>query len=143
MRPEEKYTDDILKRLIGKIPLDQPSDSFVDKVMAGILPVPETVKQKRPFFLMVRLSLPWVLLFSFFILFLVSSDIPYLGSIPGGNYLHETLWPGMISLFSGFTKLIPDGSTSSVILPVLVAGVLLIGLERLLSKKFPARHHTS
>ena len=142
MERNEQYTDEFLKKVIGRTPLDQPSDSFVDKVMSGILPMPETVGQKKPFFLMVRSSIPWVLLSAFFILFLVSSDIPYLSSLPGGTYLRETLWPSIVSMFSGFSRLVPDRS-ASLILPVVVAGVLLFGLERLLSRRMSAKHHAS
>jgi hypothetical protein len=142
MERNERYTDELLKKLIGRAPLDQPSDSFVDKVMSGILPMPETARQKKPFFLMVRASIPWVLLSAFFILFLVSSDVPYLSSLPGGAYLRETLWPSIVSMFSGFSRLVPE-RPASFVLPVVVAGVLLFGLERLLSRKMSAKHHAS
>lgn len=134
--------DDFLKRLVGRVPPEAPSDSFTSKVMAGIRPEAETVEAKRPFYLYLRSIYPWVLLGMFIIVFLLSSDIPYLGVIPGKAFFTNHIAPTFNSLFAGMAGLFMGSKTLSITLALIASGGLLAAVDWLVRRKSVTRHHT-
>lgn len=143
MERDEMINDDFLKRLVGSVPLDHPSDGFTSKVMAGILVHPELVKANKPFYLYLKSILPWVLLGLFLIVFLFSSDIPYLSFLPGKAFFSDHFTPYFTSLFSGMSSLFTGSKTLSITLALMASVGGLAGIDWLLRRRSVARHHAA
>jgi hypothetical protein len=134
---DDVIKDDFLSELIKKVPLESPSDEFVNKVMAGIETVPVQVIEKRPSFYWLRSWLPYLGIGLIVFLIFISSDIPYLNFI-GGKELFSSLfvkvfqpfWISMKALFS--SRFI----TYSLLIGV-SAGFLFI-IDKLFSRRFSA-----
>jgi hypothetical protein len=142
MEREEFVKDDFLKRLVGRIPLEAPSDSFTSKVMAGISPEQETVHVRKPFSLYLRNNYSWILLGIFIIVFLLSSDIPYMDVIPGKAFFINHIAPTFDSLFAGMAGLFMGSKTLSITIALLASGGLLAAVDWLVRRKSVTRHHT-
>lgn len=134
---DDVIKDDFLAELIKKVPLESPSDEFVNHVMAGIETVPEQVVEKQPYFLWLKSSLPYLGIGIFLALILVSSDIPYLNFIAGKGYfsavfmkVFQPFWTSMKTMFS--SKFI----TYSLLIGI-SAGFLFI-VDKLFSRRFSA-----
>lgn len=143
MERDEFVQDDLLKKLAGRIPLESPSDGFTSKVMAGIVAQPQTAKAKKPFWLFLRSAYPWILLGIFILVFIFSSDIPYLGIIPGNEFFSDHVVPVFNSLFAGMTSLFTGSKTLSITIALLASGVLLAAVDWLVRRRSVARHHTA
>lgn len=135
--------DEFLAKLAGRVPLEEPSADFTVHVMKSITVQPETVKGKRPFFLIAKSVYPWVLLGVFIIIFLFSSDIPYLSFIPTREFFHDHITPYFSSLFAGLSGLFTGNKTVSIILAILVSGGLLAAVDWLLRRKTETHHHAA
>jgi hypothetical protein len=98
--PNDFKEDELLGRLINQVPLDGPSEGFVDLVMDRIRTAPAIAPQKQPVFLFIRTFFPYVLLAGILIFILWTSDIPFLEQFPGSSYFSERFWPYLLSLFS-------------------------------------------
>ena len=125
MEQDELLKDEWLRKLVGEVPAESPSDDFTRKVMSGILGAPETVKAQRPFLIYLKTWSPWVGLGLFALVFFFSSDIPYLSFIPGTSYVHEHILPYFYDMFAAVGRLFTDSKTISFTLAVMVAGGLL------------------
>ncbi|MCX6287884.1 MAG: hypothetical protein NTY96_12295 [Bacteroidetes bacterium] len=137
MDKDDMLNDDFLADLIRKVPLESPSDEFINNVMTGIEPLPAPVTAKKPYFLWFRSSAPFIVLGMFLILILFSSDIPYLNFIYGKEYFSaifvkafQPFWISMKTLFS--SRFI----TYSLLIGV-SAGFLFI-IDKLFSRRFAA-----
>ena len=134
---DDVIKDDFLAELIKKVPLESPSDEFVNNVMAGIETVPVQVVEKRQFFYWLRSLLPYLGIGIIVVLILVSSDIPYLNFMGGKVFfsslflkIFQPLWISMKALLS--SKFI----TYSLLIGV-SAGFLFI-VDKLFSRRFSA-----
>ena len=141
MNLNEEIKDDFLRKLVKQVPLESPSDDFTSGVMAGLQPLPEIVKEKKPFFLFLRSVGPWVCLGLFLIIFLISSDIPYLTFIPGKEYVNDRVMPLFASFFSNLAELFTGNKSVSIMLSVMVAGAFLFGIDRVLHRMSTSRNH--
>jgi hypothetical protein len=135
--------DDFLKKLVGQVAPESPSDGFTAKVMAGLLAEPETVKVKKPFYVYLMSASPWVLLGLFLVVFLLSSDIPYLSFIPGKAFFADHVTPYFTALFAGLAALFTGSKTLTIILALLASGGLLAAVDWLVRRRSATRHHTS
>jgi hypothetical protein len=129
-----------LKGLFRSRPLDEPRDGFTANVMEQILRSPEVAPVKKPFYLILLSSWPYVLLSLITVIFLISSDLPFTDFIPGKEYLVKHLLPYLGSLFSGFKPLVSNAKFISIPLMVILAGSLLVGLDHFLFRKPAVRH---
>jgi len=143
MEKEDLLPDDFLKDLFSKQPWDGPSDNFTENVMEQILHAPEVVPGKKPFYLILRSSWPYVLLFLISLVFLITSNLPFTVYIPGKEYFTKNLLPYLGSLFSGFKPLVSNIKIISIPLMVILAGSLLVGFDHFLFRKPNIRHQTT
>lgn len=142
MEREEFVQDDLLKKLAGRLPMETPSDSFTSKVMAGIMVQPEMAVARKPFWHYLKSVYPWVLLGLFILVFLFSSDIPYLGVIPGRQFFIHHVAPTFYSLFTGMAGLFMGSKTLSITIALLASGGLLAAVDWLVRRRSVTRHDT-
>ncbi|MEI8005043.1 MAG: hypothetical protein WCI48_02475 [Bacteroidota bacterium] len=129
--------DDFLAGLIKKVPLESPSDDFVDKVMAGIETIPVPVVEKQPYFHWMRSSLPYLGAAMIVVLILISSDIPYLNFIGGKVYFSSFF----LKIFQPFLNSMKTLLSSRFITYSLLIGVsagFLFIIDKLFSRRFSA-----
>ncbi|MEI7492391.1 MAG: hypothetical protein WCK92_13400 [Bacteroidota bacterium] len=137
MDTDDLVNDDFLSDLLRKMPLESPSDEFINKVMAGIEPVPVAVKEKQPYFLWVKSSIPFIGLGIFVLLILFSSDIPYLNLNFGRDYFSMIF----IKAFRPFIVSMKTLLSSKIITYSLLIGVsagFLFIIDKLFSRRFAA-----
>ena len=137
METDDLVNDDFLADLLRKMPLETPSDEFINKVMAGIEPLPVLVNEKKPYFLWVKSSIPFIGLGMFVLLIIFSSDIPYLNLNYGRDYFSlifiKAFQPFIVSMK---TLLSSKFITYSLLIGV-SAGFLFI-VDKLFSRRFAA-----
>ena len=143
MEGENMLKDDFLKKLLGRVPLESPSDGFTRKVMAGIFAEPLPVKAKKPFYLYLKAWWPWILLGIFALAFIFSSDIPYLTFIPGKDYVNDHIIPYLSAFFGTMAGLFTTSKTLSISIAVMVAGGLLYAVDWFVRRRFVAHNHAS
>jgi hypothetical protein len=143
MEKEDFLPDDLLKDLFRNQSWESPGDDFTGNVMEQILQAPEAVPVKKTFYLILRSSWPYVLLFLVSVLFLMTSDLPFTDYIPGKEYFTKNLLPYLASLFSGFKPLVSNIKTIMIPLMVILAGSLLVGFDHFLFRKPNVRHQTT
>ncbi|MCX6246312.1 MAG: hypothetical protein NTW10_01135 [Bacteroidetes bacterium] len=140
MEKEDVLSDDLLRDLFRSQPLDDPGDDFTANVMEQILRAPEAAPVKKPFYLILLSSWPFVLLSLITVIFLISSDLPFTDFIPGKEYFVKHLLPYLGSLFSGFKPLVSNIRIISIPLMVILAGSLLVIIDHFLFRKPTVRH---
>jgi hypothetical protein len=118
--------DDYLRGLIQKIPLDSPSDAFVDRVMANLQLSPETAPVKTPYFLYVKTVLPYAVLTLILAVVFFTSDLPFLNWLPGKENLLHTLVPYFGILIAGFKYAFASKFVSFGLLIGISAGLLFL-----------------
>ena len=143
MEKEDFLSDDLLKDLFRKQSWESPADGFTGNVMEQILQAPEVVPVKKPFYLMLRSSWPYLLLILVSAVFLMTSDLPFTDYIPGKEYFTKHLLPYFSSIFSGFKSLVSNIKTISIPLMIIIAGGLLVGFDHFLFRKPNVRHQTT
>ena len=143
MEKEDFLPDDLLKDLFRNQSWESPGDDFTGNVMEQILKAPEVAPVKKPFYLILRSSWPYVLLSLVSGLFLMTSDLPFTDYIPGKGYFTKNLLPYFGSLFSEFKPLVSNAKTISIPLMVILAGSLLVGFDHFLFRKPTIRHQTT
>ena len=143
MEKEDFLPDDFLKDLFTKHSWDVPSDSFTDKVMEQILKSPEVSPVKKSFYLILRSSWPYIILFLVTLVFLMTSDLPFSDYIPGKEYFIRTLLPTFNSLFSGLKPMVTNSKIITIPLMVILAGSLLVGFDHFIFRKPGIRHQTT
>jgi hypothetical protein len=143
MEKEDFLSDDLLKDLFRKQSWENPGEGFTEGVMEQILKAPEAVPAKKPFYLILRSSWPYVILFLVTVIFLMTSDLPYTDYIPGKEYFTKNLLPYFGSLFSGFRPLFSNIKTISIPLMIILACGLLVGFDHFFFRKPGVRHQTT
>jgi hypothetical protein len=143
MEKEDFLPDDLLKGLFSKQTWDSPGEGFTGNVMEQILHTPEIAPVKKPFYLILRSSWPYVLLALVLVVFLMTSDLPYTDYIPGKGYFTRNFLPYLSSMVSGFKPLVSNVKSISIPLMVLLAASLLVGLDYFLFRKPGIRHQTT
>jgi hypothetical protein len=143
MEKEEFLPDDFLKGLFRNQPQDSPGDRFVENVMDRILQAPEAAAEKRSLVSYLRSSWIYVLLSLVCIVFLMTSDLPFTGYVPGKEYFTKNLLPYFDSLLAGIRPLFANSKVVSIVIMAIVAGGVLAGLDYFLSRKPFVRHQTS
>jgi hypothetical protein len=143
MERDDFVKDDFLKKILGRVPLESPSDDFTRNVMAGILTEPEPVPAKKPFYLFLKTWSLYILLGIFAVIFFLSSDIPYLTFIPGKEFFNDHIVPYFTSMFSGLARLFTGSKTLSITLSLMVAGGLLFAVDWFIRRRSEARHHAA
>ncbi|MCX6277395.1 MAG: hypothetical protein NT004_04790 [Bacteroidetes bacterium] len=134
MEKEEVKNDDYLSRLIRQIPLESPSDDFVNNVMAVIQSESVVVTGKKSFFPSFNSALPYVAVILFCIVIFATSDLPFLNRIPAKGYFLNDILPYFGALVAG----IKAAFTSKYVtwgLLVGLAGGLLFFVDRFLSRR--------
>jgi hypothetical protein len=104
MEKDDFLEDDFLRDLIKRSPLDSPSDSFVDQVMASIKAAPETAEVKRPFYMYLKSAVPYAGVLALAVVVVVTSDLPFFSWLPGKDLVAErflTYSGSILSLFKG------------------------------------------
>jgi hypothetical protein len=143
MEKEEFLPDDLLKDLFRKESWESPGDDFTGKVMDQILKAPAVAPVRRPFYLFLRSSWPYIVLFLVTVVFLMTSDLPFTDYIPGKGFFVKNLVPYFGSMFSGFKPLVANTKSISIPLMVVLAGSLLMGFDHFLFRKPGIRHQTT
>jgi hypothetical protein len=143
MEKEDFLQDDLLKDLFRNQSWESPGDDFTENVMEQILKAPEVAPLKKPFYLILRSSWPYILLFFVSVLFLMTSDLPFTDYIPGKGFITKNFFPYFGSLFAEFRLLISNVKIISIPLMVILAGSLLVGFDHFLFRKPGVRHQTT
>jgi hypothetical protein len=143
MEKEDNLPDDFLKDLFSKRSWESPGDNFTENVMEQILRAPEFAPVKKPFYLILRSSWPYVIISLVTLLFLMTSDLPFTDFIPGKEYLTKNLLPYLGSLFAGFKPLVSNIKTISIPLMVILAGGMLVVFDHFLFRKPGVRQQTT
>jgi hypothetical protein len=137
MDTDDMLKDDFLADLIRNMPLESPSDEFVNKVMLGIGPFPAGAVEQSPFLLWIRSFLPYLGLGMIIVLILISSDIPYLNFINGKEYFSAAF----LKIFSPFWTSMKTVVSSRFVTYFLLIGVsagFLYIIDKLFSRRFAA-----
>ena len=142
MNNDDFLNDDFLQELIRKSPLDSPSDDFVANVMGRIQPAPGVAPVRKPFFLLVKASWPYVLCSLALILFLLTSDLPFTEYLPGKEFFIKSILPYFADLFSGIKNIFVHSKYATIGLSIVLASGLLFLLDLLLNRKSHVQHHT-
>ena len=143
MEKEDFLSDDLLKDLFRNQSWESPGDDFTGNVMEQILRAPEVAMVKKPFYLNLLSSWPYILLLLVSVVFLMTSDLPFTDYIPGKEYFTKNLLPYLGSLFSGFKPLVSNIKTISIPLMIILASSLLVGFDHFLFQKPTIRHQTT
>jgi hypothetical protein len=142
MNKDDFLTDDFLRDIIRKTPLDSPSDDFLEKVMGNIQMDPRIAPVKQPFFLWVKSAWPYALAGFILIVFFFTSDLPFTNILPGKDYFTKNFLPYFESLFAGIKNLFVHSKYTTIGLTVLFSGGLLVMLDQLFHKRTPVQHTT-
>jgi hypothetical protein len=143
MGKEDFLPDNFLKDLFRKQSWEDPGSNFTANVMEQILKSPEVAPAKKPFYLMVRSSWPYIVLFMVAVVVLMTSDLPFSNYIPGKEYFFKNLVPTFTSLFSGLKPLFTNVKTFMIPVTVIIAGSLLVGFDYFLFRKSGVSHQTT
>ena len=143
MEKEDLLPDDFLKDLFRSQPVETLGDDFTSDVMEQILKAPEIAAVRKPFYLILRSSWPYILLFIVTLVFIMTSDLPFSDYIPGKGYMIKNILPALKSLFSGFKPLVTNGKFIMIPTMVILAGSLLMGFDHFLFRKPGIRHQTT
>jgi len=143
MEKEDFLPDNFLKGLFRTQSWESPGDEFTKDVMEQILKESELSLVKKPFYMILRSSWPYVLLFLVSVMFLMTSDIPFTEYIPGKEFFTKNLLPYFGSLFSGFKPLISSVKPITVPLMVILAGSLLVSFDHFLFRKPSIRQQST
>ncbi|MEI6433233.1 MAG: hypothetical protein WCP32_00205 [Bacteroidota bacterium] len=134
MEKEEIENDDYLSRLIWQIPLESPSDDFVDHVIAAIQAESVVVTGKKSFFPAFNSVLPYLAVILFSILIFATSDLPFLSRIPAKGYFMNDILPSFGALIAGMKAAFTSKYVTWGLL-VGLAGGLLFFVDRFLSRR--------
>ena len=134
MEQDEIMNDDILRELIQRIPLDSPSENFVDRVMAGVQTSPAVVVARKPFFLYLKTAVPYTAFALILFFVIATSDLPLFNWVPGKDYLLQNLLPYFQTLFTIFKNAFSSKFVSLGLLISFAAGALFL-IDRLLSRR--------
>jgi hypothetical protein len=137
MERDDITRDDFIAKLIREVPLDSPSDDFVERVMAGITIEQEVIKEKRPFYYYIRKSLPYAASILLVMLVIFTSDLQVINHLPGMNYFSEKLIPYLSMVVETFRGAFSTRFVSFGILTGLSAGMLFL-IDRFVSHRFSA-----
>lgn len=136
MDTDDGLNDDLLATLIRKMPLESPSDDFVNRVMGGITPLPQDYEEKKYYYLWARNSAPYILGALILALFFFSSDIPYLSFLHGG-IIRDLLVQVFVPLWHSLKLLVSSKAVNYSLLIGISAGFLFIA-DKLFSRRFSA-----
>jgi hypothetical protein len=134
---DDVIKDDFLAGLIKKVPLESPSDEFVNKVMAGIKTVPAAVAGKQPRFYWMRSFLPYLGIGIIVVFILISSDIPYMNFIGGKEFLSSLFLKVFQPFWITMKALLSSRFITYSLLIGVSAGFLFI-IDKLFSRRFSA-----
>ena len=134
MEKDEFLKDDVLRKLMNRIPLDSPSDDFVERVMADIQLISPVQYVKKPFFPYLKSVVPYLLiaLFLFFVFF--TSDLPIFSWVPGKDIFLNNL----TAYFGTFFALLKNAFASKFVSwGLLVSGSagVLFYIDRFFSRR--------
>jgi hypothetical protein len=143
MEKENFLPDDFLKDLFRNQSWENPGDDFTDNVMEQILKSPDIAPVRKPFFLILRSSWPYILLFLITVVVFMTSDLPFSNYIPGKEYFIKNFIPAFNSLFSGLKPMFTNVKMFMIPVTVIIAGSLLVGFDHFLFRKPGVRHQTT
>lgn len=132
--PEEDY----LKKLMQHVPLENPSDDFVDRVMHAIQSVPQRQKAGNPVFVFLRSYVPYAALIFILLVVVGTSDLPFLNWLPGKVYYLDNFVP-YFNIFITTLRNLFSSSYVSFGLLIGFSGCLLFLADTLLSSRFSRR----
>jgi hypothetical protein len=141
MNNDEFLNDDFLKGLIGKDPLDSPSDDFVDNVMGKIRMEAVLEPEKKSVIPWLKSAWPYILASLAMIFFFATSDLPFTQFFPGKGFIHDNLVPYLGSLLGGILNLFVHSKYTLLALTILSSGGILVLLDRLFQKRTQVHHH--
>lgn len=141
MDRDDFLKDDFLKELVGKQPLESPSDDFTEKVMAGIRMNPELTPEGKPYYLYLKASWPYLLIALTVIIYLASSDLPFSKFIPGKEYFESFLFPYLKNLSADFITLFSFIKSATLPMAILSSGLLLFILDRFFFRRRSVQHY--
>ena len=134
MEKDDFLKDDFLRELIRRVPLDSPSDDFVDRVMANIQASPEVSVVKKPFYHFLKSAVPYAIVTLVLFFIISTSDLPVFNWLPGKDYFLHSLLPYFGDLFAVLKNAFASKYVSWVLLISLSAGVLF-AVDRLFSRR--------
>ena len=140
---DDLLKNDYLAELINQVPLDSPSECFLEKVMAGIEPLPAPLAEKRPYLTWLKWGLSYAALGSVIVLILYTSDIPYLNSILGKGDYSSGMFRDIFMPFVLFLKTFLSSKYVSYALLISVSAGFLFLVDKVFSRKLPAHPHLS
>ena len=135
MDTDEMLNDDFLAGLLRKMPLESPSDGFINKVMTGLEPLPSTITHKRTFFEWLKSLIPYLGVGLILALILYSSDIPNLNFIYGKEYFSGMLVKAFHPFWISMKVLLSSRLITYFLLISVSAGFLFI-IDKLFSRRF-------
>ena len=143
MEKEDFLPDDFLKDLFRKQSWESLGDDFTSNVMEQILKSPEVAPVKKPFYLILRSSWPYILLFLVCVIIFMTSDLPFSDYIPGKEYFIKNFLPGFNSFLSGIKPFVTNVRTFLIPVTVIIAGSLLVVFDHFLSSRPGVSHQTT
>ena len=137
MKKDEYINDDFLRDLIRQSPLDSPSDDFVDRVMANLQSTPEVAAVKKPFFMYLKASIPYVISALVLLFVIGTSDLPFLNWLPGKDNFINDMLPYLGTLVTVFKSAFASKYVSWGLLISVSAGALYL-IDQVFSRRTTA-----
>ena len=135
MEKDDFLQDDLLAKMMQDVPLESPSAGFVEELMAKIQPAPVMVPAQKPFFLFLKNSWSYAVISFILIIFLLTSDLPFLNIIPGKEFFTHSFLPYFASLFSVIKSSFGNMKNVSIPLMIIAAGGFLLLMDHWVFRK--------
>ncbi len=139
MEKRDVLQDEFLANLVRGSSDEKPSAEFLSNVMSRVETIPAYDPKKKPFFLYLKMFLPWVLLAAVIVVVLLTSDFPFASYIPGYEYFQNELMPFLTAQFTSLIQLFSN-KFISISVAVICSGIILFGLDRILTRRVSFRH---
>jgi hypothetical protein len=131
----ENLEDDFLRKMIGKMPLEEPSADFTEKVMASVKAAPSPVQTGSPAGIFLRNSWPYLLIAAIVAVILATSDVPFSRYFPGYGYLTDTLLPYLGKLFGSIGSVVVLLRSGPLPLIIILSMGILVAVDYFLGKR--------
>lgn len=142
MEKDEKLRDDFLRDLMRQSTLDSPSADFTDRVMSMIEVVPETAPAAKPFYLYLRMAIPYTILAAVLLFVILTSDFPFMQWMPGKDFFVKNFVPYFDTLIESLQPVFYSKFTSFGLMIGISAGMLAL-VDYIFKRRTAVKGHSA
>lgn len=125
MRNNDMIDDEVIRKLIDLVPLESPSDLFVEDVMKKIEIIPVETEKKFQITTFLSSVLPYIGVITMILIFVLSSDFPLGQLTPENGYLNKYFLPYINTMVDSFKTLFASKYVTFALGIFLSAGFLV------------------